>query len=143
MGGVVESREWYLAAYSPEGVPTSDHLKLRTVTLSLASHSIPDHHVSLQILFISVDPYLRTRLTGTDDGLFIQQYQLNQVITAYAVAKVVGSKDSKYSEGDLVLAPSAPVAQYCIVPSSSILRKIDSATGISLPDYLSALGIYP
>ncbi|KAG2371600.1 hypothetical protein LR48_Vigan05g161000 [Vigna angularis] len=141
MDGVVESKEWYLAAYSPEGVPTSDNLKLRTVTLSLASHSIPDHHVSLQILFISVDPYLRTRLTGTLDGLFIPQYQPNQVITAYAVGKVVGSKDSKYREGDLVLAPSAPVAEYCIVPSSSILRKIDSASGISLPDYLSALGV--
>ncbi|CAJ1956309.1 unnamed protein product [Sphenostylis stenocarpa] len=141
MEGVVESREWYLAAYSPEGVPTSDHLKLRTVTLSLASHSIPDDNVSLQILFISVDPYLRTRLTGTLDGLFVQQYHLNHVITAYAAAKVIGSKDSKYREGDLILSPSVPVAEYCVIPSSRILRKIDSASGISLPDYLSALGV--
>ncbi|XP_061336632.1 2-alkenal reductase (NADP(+)-dependent)-like [Gastrolobium bilobum] len=138
---VVESREWYLAAYSPEGVPTSDHLKLRTVTLSLASDSIPEGHVALETLFLSVDPYLRTMLTGTLDGLFIQQYQLNQVITAFAVGRVIRSKDSKYTEGDLVLVPSAPVAEYCTVPASQIPRKIDAASGISLPDYLSSLGV--
>ncbi|KAL2331840.1 hypothetical protein Fmac_019421 [Flemingia macrophylla] len=140
MGRVVESREWYLASYSPEGVPNSDNLKLRTLTLSLDSHSIPEGHVSLQILFVSVDPYLRTRLTGTLDGLYIHQYHLNQVITAYAIGKVVGSRDDKYTEGDLVLL-SAPVAEYCIITSSIILRKIHTDTRISLPDYLSALGI--
>lgn len=36
---VVESREWYVAAYAPEGIPTSDHLKMRTV--SLAQDAIP------------------------------------------------------------------------------------------------------
>ncbi|RDY14602.1 La-related protein 1C, partial [Mucuna pruriens] len=125
-----------MGAYSPHGVPNSDNLKLRTVTLSVASDSIPDGHVSVQILFISVDPYLRTRLTGT---LCIQQYQLNEAITAYAVGKVIGSKDSKYTEGDHVVIPSAPVAEYCIIPSSHIVRKIDTDSGISLPDYLSAL----
>ncbi|KAJ1418165.1 GroES-like superfamily [Sesbania bispinosa] len=141
MEGVVESREWYLAAYSTHGVPTSDHLKLRTVPLSLAFDSIPDGHVAVETLFLSVDPYLRTRLTGTLDGLYIQQYQLNQVITAFAVGRVMQSKDSKYTEGDFILIPSAPVAEYSIVPSSQILRKIDATSGISLPDYLSSLGV--
>lgn len=62
------------------------------------------------------------------------------MITAFAVGRVIRSKDSKYKEGDLVLVPSSPVAEYCIVPSSQVLRKIDAATGISLPDYLSSLG---
>lgn len=83
---VVESKEWYLAAYCPHGVPTSDHLKLRSVSLSLASDSIPDDHLALETLFISVDPYLRTQLTGTLDGLYITQYQLNQVHHIFAVA---------------------------------------------------------
>ncbi|XP_027343603.1 2-alkenal reductase (NADP(+)-dependent)-like [Abrus precatorius] len=140
MANVVESREWYLAAYSTQGVPSSQHLKLRTVTLSLASHSIPQGHVAVEILFISVDPYLRTRLTGILDGLYIQQYEINQVITAFAVGRVVESKDSKYTKGDLILCSSAPVAEYCIIPCSGI-RKIDATRGISLPDYLSSLGI--
>nr|KYP43813.1 putative NADP-dependent oxidoreductase P2 [Cajanus cajan] len=141
MGSVVESREWYLASYSPEGVPNSDNLKLRSLSLSLDSHSIPEGHVSLEIVLISVDPYLRTRLTGTLDGLYIAQYEVNEVITAFAVGKVIGSRESKYSEGDVVLVPSAPLAEYCIIPSSTIARKIHAATGISLPHYLSALGV--
>ncbi|KAK7261109.1 hypothetical protein RIF29_27413 [Crotalaria pallida] len=138
---VVQSTEWYLAAYSAEGVPNSNHLKLRTVPLSLSYDSIPDDHFALETLFISVDPFLRTKLTGTLDGLYVQQYQLNQVITAFAVGRVIRSKDSKYKDGDLVLVPTAPVAEYSIIPSSRILRKIDAASGISLPDYLSSLGV--
>jgi NADPH-dependent curcumin reductase CurA len=83
MADFVESREWYLAAYCPEGVPTSDHLKLHTVTLSLAVDSIPPNHLAVETLLLSVDPYLRGRITGTLEGLFISQYQLNQVIQMY------------------------------------------------------------
>jgi NADPH-dependent curcumin reductase CurA len=77
---VVENREWYLAAYAPEGVLTSDHLKLRTVPLSLAVDSIPDRHVIVQNLLISVDPYQRTRLTGLEEGLYFPQFKLNEVL---------------------------------------------------------------
>jgi len=79
MEDLVESREWYLAEYCPEGVPTSDHLKLRTVSLSLADESIPDNHLAVETLNLSVDPYLRRTITGTIDGLYMPQYQINQV----------------------------------------------------------------
>ncbi|PNX58849.1 NADP-dependent alkenal double bond reductase p1-like protein, partial [Trifolium pratense] len=88
---------------------------------------------------LSVDPYLRGRITGILEGLFISQYQLNQVITAFAVVRVIRSNDSKYSEGDILLNPNASVAEYSIVPSSQITRKIDTSNGISLSDYLGAL----
>ncbi|MCI51120.1 NADP-dependent alkenal double bond reductase P1, partial [Trifolium medium] len=78
MGDVVENKEWYLASYCPEGVPTSDHLKLRTVSLSLAFDSIPDNHLAVETLLLSLDPYIRGRLTGTLEGLFASQFQLNQ-----------------------------------------------------------------
>jgi len=77
---VVESKEWYMAAYAKEGVPSSDHLKIRTVNVSLALESIPDDHVAIQSLWISVDPYLRSRMTGADGGLAVNQFPLNQVI---------------------------------------------------------------
>ncbi|KAK2999609.1 hypothetical protein RJ639_022844 [Escallonia herrerae] len=99
MGGVkeeamvVESKEWYLSAYAPQGVPTSDHLKLRTVTLPLTLDSVPDQHVALQLLWISVDPYLRTRMSGLEDGLYSPQFAINQVIQAFGIGRVIGSKD--------------------------------------------------
>ena len=50
----VENREWYMVPYAVEGVPTCDHLKLRTVSLSLAADSIPSGHVTLlELLFFS------------------------------------------------------------------------------------------
>lgn len=50
------------------------------------------------------------------------------------------SKDEKYSEGDIVLNAFFPVAEYCVVPSSVLIRKIDPEAGIPLPEYLSCLG---
>uniref|UniRef100_A0A5B7BTF2 Putative 2-alkenal reductase (NADP(+)-dependent) n=1 Tax=Davidia involucrata TaxID=16924 RepID=A0A5B7BTF2_DAVIN len=137
---VVESREWFLSAYAPEGVPTSDHLKIRTLSLSLSVDSIPDQHVALQLLWISIDPYLRSRMTGREEGLYSPQFTLNEVITAYAMARVIRSKDSNFTEGDIVVNPFCPIAEYCIVPSV-FLRKADPTAGIALPDYLSCLGV--
>ena len=82
---VIKSREWYLVAYAAEGLPTSDQLKLRTVQLS--PDSIPEGHVLLEVLFLSVDPYLRTRFSGLGDGLAIDQYQINQVRTPLSLLR--------------------------------------------------------
>ncbi|KAK6251674.1 hypothetical protein QUC31_013394 [Theobroma cacao] len=138
---IVESKEWYLADYAPQGVPTSDHLKLRSVPLSLALDSIPQAHVAIQLLFISIDPYLRTRMSGHDDGLYFPQFLLYQVITAFGIGRVIRSKDDKYNEGDIVLNAFFPVAEYCVVPSDVLIRKIDPAAGVPLPEYLSCLGV--
>lgn len=77
---VVESKEWYLAAYAPENVPTSDHLKLRSVTISLEYDSVADQHVAVQLLLISVDPYLRSTITGRDGDLYLPRPPLNKVL---------------------------------------------------------------
>jgi NADPH-dependent curcumin reductase CurA len=62
------------------------------------------------------------------------------VITVFAVVRVIRSNDSKYSVGDILLSSNASVAEYSIVPSSQITRKIDTSNGISLSDYLGSLG---
>ncbi|XP_022727083.1 2-alkenal reductase (NADP(+)-dependent)-like isoform X1 [Durio zibethinus] len=138
---IAESKEWYLAGYAAQGVPTSEHLKLRSVPLSLTLDSIPDAHVAIELLFVSIDPYLRTRMSGHDDGLYFPQFSLNQVITAFGIGRVIRSKDNKYDEGDIVLNAFFPVAEYCVVPSDVLIRKIDPAAGIPLPEYLSCFGV--
>ncbi|XP_068335898.1 2-alkenal reductase (NADP(+)-dependent)-like isoform X2 [Pyrus communis] len=137
----VESREWYLAAYAAEGVPTSDHLKLRTVTLSLSPDSIPEQHVILEILFISVEPYLRGRITGREDGLYSPQFNLDEVIAGFGVGRVIRSKDSNYVEGDIVVSAFTSFAEYCVVPSQFVARRIDPNNGIPLPEYISSIGV--
>ncbi|TXG55373.1 hypothetical protein EZV62_020629 [Acer yangbiense] len=137
-GVIVESKEWYISAYAPEGVPTSDHLKLRSVPISLAIDSIPDHHVALETLLISIDPYLHARMTGTEDGLYMPQHNLNEV---FGIARVIESKDSNYTKGDIVISAFLPVAEFAVLPSDLLARKIDTTPGISLTDYLSSLDI--
>ncbi|KAJ7948147.1 2-alkenal reductase (NADP(+)-dependent) [Quillaja saponaria] len=137
---LLESREWYLAAYASDGVPNSDHLKLRNVKLSLAADSIPDRHVAVETLFLAVDPYLRSQMNGRDDGLYLPQFQLNQVIKSFGIGRVILSKDDKYGEGDIVLGPIFPIAEYFVAPSEFFVRKIEQTNGISLLDYLTPLG---
>ncbi|XAR68106.1 NADPH:quinone reductase [Bertholletia excelsa] len=129
-----------MAAYAPEGVPSSDHLKLRTIKLPLDSDSIPDQHVVVEVLWISVDPFIRSKMTGNDGGLDFPQFGLGEVITELAIGRVVRSKDGKFSEGDLVLNAFSPVAEFYVVPAA-VLRKIDPTAGVELPNYLSALGM--
>ncbi|KAH7844490.1 hypothetical protein Vadar_028597 [Vaccinium darrowii] len=140
--GVVESREWYLSAYAPDGVPTSEHLKLRTLSLSLGPDSIPDQHAAVKLLWISVDPYLRSRMTGQEEGLYFPQFELNQVLIGVGIGRVIRSKSSEFAEGDIVINLFSPIAEYSVVPNAS-LRKIDAdpTSKISLPDYLSSLGV--
>ncbi|MED6122156.1 hypothetical protein PIB30_037234 [Stylosanthes scabra] len=143
MGAVVESREWYLASYAPQGVPNSKHLKLRTASVSLEPHSIPDGHLAIQTLLLSIDPYIRTRFTGPNnlDGLYFPQYHLNQVITGVGIGRVKVSKDSKYKEGDIVLVfGDLPFAEYSVISSTKVSTKIDD-DAIALPNYLSCLGV--
>lgn len=74
---LLKNREWYITSYAPDGVPSSDHLELRSSELSLGD--IPDGHFVVEALFVSVDPFLRSRMTGREDGLYTPQYQLGQV----------------------------------------------------------------
>ncbi|OWM78559.1 hypothetical protein CDL15_Pgr002726 [Punica granatum] len=77
---IVRSKECYLSAFASDGIPTSDHLRFRTVDLPVSVTSIPDGHIAVEILSISVDPYLRTRMLGREDGLYFSQFKLDEVV---------------------------------------------------------------
>ncbi|CAK9158009.1 unnamed protein product [Ilex paraguariensis] len=127
---VVENREWYLCAYAPEGVPTSDHLKLRTVSFSLSADAIPDQHVALRVIYISFDPYLRAKMSGHEDGLYVRQFPLDKGIKAFGMGRVIRSKDIK----------GMFVAEYSVVPSI-FLQKVDPTVAITLPDHLGCFEV--
>lgn len=64
-----------------------------------------------------------------------------QVITAFGIGEVMGSKESNYKVGDIIINPFCPIAEYCVIPADSpIIRKIDPSPGIPLPEYVSSLG---
>ncbi|XP_077243655.1 2-alkenal reductase (NADP(+)-dependent)-like [Tasmannia lanceolata] len=136
----VEIRQWKLCSYSAQGLPTSDHLKIFKSYLMISDDIIPDHHVLVKVLKLSVDPYFRQTITGLQDGLYLPQVELNQVVKAFGVGRVVTSKDPGYRKGDIVVHPLLDVADYCVIPTN-FLRRVDPMAGISLSDHLSALGL--
>ncbi|CAN1843642.1 2-alkenal reductase (NADP(+)-dependent) [Linum perenne] len=139
-GKLVESKEWYLAAYSAQGVPTSDNLKLRHVIIP--AEDVPAGHVLAQTLWISVDPYLRSLMAGYVDGLHMPQLKLNEVLKTWGAAKVIRSKHEDYVEGDIIFNHFHPIADYAVIdPTNSIMKKIDASSRISLPERLNCLGI--
>lgn len=62
------------------------------------------------------------------------------MIASFGIGRVIRSKHSNFADGDIVINPFMPVAEYSIVPSDPSIRKIDLSSSISLPDYLSSLG---
>ncbi|KAJ8627812.1 hypothetical protein MRB53_021119 [Persea americana] len=137
----VESKEWFLSSYVAEGVPTSEHLKIRTVRVDVSVDSIPEGHVAIQILLLSVDPYLRSLMSGQKGGLDFTQLEIKQVVSSSGVGRIIGSKNMHYKSGDLVVSPFFPAAEYCVT-DSIFLRKIDDKDSqIPLTEHLSALGM--
>ncbi|XP_039042326.1 uncharacterized protein LOC120181223 [Hibiscus syriacus] len=137
---IVESKERYMASYAAEGVPTTkQHLKLHHYpSIPAPTTMLPSKLSSSPVNLI----FIPELMTGVDDGLYLHQFPLNQVISAFGIGRVLRSKDEKYREGDIVLSPFLPVVEYCVVPCSALVRKIDPAAGIPLPEYLNCLGNY-
>ena len=106
----------------------------------------------MQNVWISVDPYLRQLMKETNDGLYFQSFELNQVCLAIilniffptvcistvatsfllllvqvirsgSVGKVVASANPEFEVGDIVFG-FFEVSEYVIV-QGGVLRKID------------------
>jgi NADPH-dependent curcumin reductase CurA len=63
--------------------------------------SLGKGQVLLQTLALSVDPYMRSRMTGLDN-FYLPQYRLGEPIESLGVGRVVESDDPRYKAGDLV-----------------------------------------
>ena len=150
----VNTAELILAAYANEGPVTGAHLKIRETQLDIGNvgRDGSPGDVVVQNVWISVDPYLRQLMKETNDGLYFQSFELNQVCLAIilniflptvcistvatsfllllvqvirsgSVGKVVASANPEFEVGDIVFG-FFEVSEYVIV-QGGVLRKID------------------
>jgi NADPH-dependent curcumin reductase CurA len=91
------SREVVLSR-RPEGVPTEDDFELREVE----DGEPGDGEVLIRNVFVSVDPYMRSRMTGI--RTYVGPYEIGGPIDGGAVGRVVASKHSGFAEGDWVMS---------------------------------------
>ena len=92
------SREIRLKRY-PTGVPTDADFEMATVELP----SPADGEVLVKNLWMSVDPYMRGRMSG--QNTYVQGFALGRALEGAAVGQVVESRHPKLRAGDHVVNP--------------------------------------
>lgn len=120
-------------ASRPAGLPKADSMRFE----EFETGELKDGDLLLKSLYISVDPYMRGRMN--DSKSYAASWQLNDPFVGGNVSRVLASKSSGFSEGDLVTG-DMPWAVHNVVPSEKV-RKIYIDTKIHPAYYLGILGM--
>lgn len=116
----------------PVGKPTLEDFKFVEEEKPMAESG----QVLLKTLYVSVDPYLRGRMTTAKS--YIPPFELNKPLQSTLVAEVVESKLEGFNAGDFVTG-NLDWKEYQVSNGAS-LNKID-ADAASLSAYLGVLGM--
>ncbi|HZQ80663.1 MAG TPA: NADP-dependent oxidoreductase [Gaiellaceae bacterium] len=122
------TREVVLAA-RPQGTPQESDFELREVAAAEPGAG----EVAVRNVFVSVDPYMRGRMTGI--RTYVGPYEVGGPIDGAAVGRVTASQHEGFAEGDWVLSMLGWREQGVV--SGDTLRKLDP----SLAPPSAALGV--
>lgn len=114
----------------PAGLPTADDFEITQITLP----PLKPGEVLLETRYISVDPYLRGKISGTK----IPRFEIGSPISSKLIAKVVASTSPDFAEGDYV-SNYLNWSTYQIANGAG-LEKVDPAQA-ALTAYLGVLGV--
>lgn len=116
-------------ASRPTGTPTAAHFRLEQVPVP----QIKDGEILLRTLYLSLDPYMRSRMS--DAPSYAAPVEVDAVMVGGTVSRVVESKHPGFASGDLVQGFSG--WQDYGTSNGTGLLKLDP--GMSRPSY--ALGV--
>jgi len=119
-------------AKRPTGDVTADCFRQETVALP----ALADGQLLVQSRFLSLDPYMRPRMTEMRS--YTPPFALGQPLTGGSVGEVVESRNPGFAKGDPVLGLLHWATH--TVHDGKGLRKIDAA-GLPLSAYLGVLGM--
>ena len=122
-----------LLKHRPEGKPAVSDFEFTTEDTEL---TLQDGEVLLEAVYVSVDPYLRGRMS--DSKSYVPPFELDQPIQSGVVAKVLESKNDTYTEGDFVSGMLDWKTKQ--VSNAEGLTKIDPSKA-PLSAYLGILGM--
>ncbi|WP_289046575.1 NADP-dependent oxidoreductase [uncultured Olleya sp.] len=117
----------------PKGKPTLTNFEFveedKTLTIS-------DGEILLEATYVSVDPYLRGRMS--DAKSYVEPFKLNEPVHSGVVAKITASKNDKFQVGDYVSGMLNWSTQQ--VSNGEGLNKVDPEKA-PLSTYLGVLGM--
>ncbi|GGF20522.1 putative NADP-dependent oxidoreductase YfmJ [Halobacillus andaensis] len=105
----------------PEATPTHEHLNI----VEQSNPKPEEGEVLLRTLYVSVDPYMRGRMS--DAKSYIEPFQLNEPISGGAIAQVTESRSEQFNQGDIVTG-ALEWKEYSVADEKS-LRKVDPSLG--------------
>jgi len=106
-------------ASRPTGEPVQENFRLEIEELG----SPQEGQVLLKTLYLSVDPYMRGRMS--DGPSYIPPFELNQPLAGANVSQVLESRVTGFTPGDIV-AGFGGWQEYSLIPATG-LRKLDPA----------------
>lgn len=104
----------FVLASRPKGAPTPENFRLERVALP----ELQDGEVQLRTLYMSLDPYMRGRMS--DAPSYAPPVAIDEVMTAGAVSQVTASRHPKFQAGDLVVGATG-WQTHCISDGSGLM----------------------
>lgn len=128
----MRSREITLARH-PQGLPVAEDFETITVDLPAPGPG----QVLVENVYLSVDPYMRGRMTGVRS--YIAPFDLDRTLTGGAVGRVVQSESAALSPGQLVVHDAG--WRTAAVLDETACRPVTPPEGVSASLYLGLLGM--
>ena len=119
-------------ASRPVGAPSPDDFRFEDVPVGEPA----DGQLLLQILYLSLDPYMRGRMSAAKS--YAKPVAIGDVMEGGTVARVIRSRHPDYREGDIVLSHSG--WQSFALSDGAGLRKLDPQVA-SVSTALGVLGM--
>ncbi len=111
-----------ILAKRPVGMPTKSDFSIVEKPIPEIRHG----EVLIKILWLSLDPYMRGRMSTAKS--YAKSLEIGDVITAGAVGIIVNSKSDNFYKGDIVEGFTLGWQEY-VVTDTSLIRKVDSSLG--------------
>lgn len=93
----MDQSRYFTIGEHPEGLPERSLFRLETQTLP----SLAEGEVRIRNHWLSVDPYMRGRMSGVKT--YIEPFKLNEPLEGGAVGEVIASRADGFREGDRVV----------------------------------------
>ena len=126
-----QNKAWTVASF-PTGWVSEQNFKL----VESPAPSPKDGEVLVKNLWLSLDPYMRGRLSQAKS--YVKGMEVGDVMTGETAGEVVESKHPNFKPGDKVTAPSGWQLYCCL--KGEMLTKVD-ASRVPLSYYLGCLGM--
>ncbi|KAI9137744.1 NADPH dependent alkenal/alkenone reductase [Paraphysoderma sedebokerense] len=120
-----------------EGEVTEKHFEI--VKSQSAPSKLESGDVEVQLIYISVDPYMRGRMRSAK-GYFFNSFERDEPLASMAVGKIVESNNPQFQVGDFV-SGLMNWATITIVKGGNGIHKLGNEAGVPLSYYLGVLGV--